>query len=174
MVGSTQICGHTNFVFGWKLGCDNNYVIASPTPPKQAVPTVQPSTPKLTPPPTFRKTGKIGKEEDEHMAKSDHKLNGWLVGNKLRSQRVMSLILEGKVRLGNNGPHVKILSFHTDATFGELLGLERESVLKKIKKSTHIPILKYDFKKINISNSTRQVVILFVFCPHRCLVAPPI
>ena len=65
------------------------------------------------------------------MAKSDHKLNGWLVGNKLRSQRVMSLILEGKVRLGNNGPHVKILSFHTDATFGELLGLERESVLKR-------------------------------------------
>ena len=87
MVGSTQICGHTNFVFGWKLGCDNNYVIASPTPPKQAVPTVQPSTPKLTPPPTFRKTGKIGKEEEEYMAKSGQKSNGWLVGNK-RTRRL--------------------------------------------------------------------------------------
>ena len=23
VVGSTQLCGHTNFVFGLKLGCDN-------------------------------------------------------------------------------------------------------------------------------------------------------
>ena len=25
VVGSTSLCGHTNFVFGLKLGCDNNH-----------------------------------------------------------------------------------------------------------------------------------------------------
>jgi hypothetical protein len=25
VVGSTQLCGHTNFVLGLKLGCDNEY-----------------------------------------------------------------------------------------------------------------------------------------------------
>jgi hypothetical protein len=28
VVGSTALCGHTNFVFGLKLGCDNSLTLS--------------------------------------------------------------------------------------------------------------------------------------------------